>query len=406
MKPFRPFPFLGLATLAVLLPAAPALADPDSRTVTVDCAAGGRLGPALQSRAAALTVRFRGTCNERITIARDDVTLAGAAPGAAIVGSVTVDGATRVRLVDFTVRDTPGDDPFRPEGDAIRILASQKVTVERVRTQDTGRRGLSIEESAADLVDVTVLRAGGAGIQAQSSGINVLGTLTIADGAGPGLLTVFQTHIFARRDARIACDRNIIGVVVQGNATLTLSNEVSLQANDNLALGMLITSQADFFYGESRVVARGNGLGVLVSELSNWTPFAGSPAVIEIAGNAGGGVLLERGGFLDFADGTATVADNGGPGIFVDDSRIVLRGTTATGNAGADVALAARASAIFNDGNAFGTPVACDGTVLTRGTASCGAALPAAARSKIDGFTDLSKRGGSAAGAAAHLGGR
>jgi hypothetical protein len=369
---------LTTATVAAL----PAVADPDSRTVQVNCAAGGRLGPALVLRAAALTVRFRGTCNERITIARDDVTLAGAAPGATIVGSVTLDGASRVRLADFTVRDTPGDDPFRFEGDGIRILASQKVTVERVRTEDTGRRGLSIEESSTDLIDVTVLRAGGAGIQAQASGLNVFGTLALTDGAGPGLLLVFQTHIFARRDARLVFDRNVIGVAVQGNATLTLSNEAWLQANDNLALGILITSQGDFFYGESRIVARGNGLGALVSEHSNWTPFVGSPAVVEIAGNTGGGVLLERGGFLEFGDGTAAVTGNGGPGFHVDDSRLVLRGTTAQGNAGSDVVLIARTSAIFGDSNVFGTPIACDGTVLVRGTAACGAAPPATAAAR------------------------
>jgi hypothetical protein len=364
--------------VALLLAAVPAPAQPRQRTIEVNCGAGGRLADALATRGESLVVRFRGTCAERVTIARDDVTLAGSGPEATLVGSVTVDGASRVRLQDFTVRDTPGEDPFSSEGDAIRILASHKVTLERVRTQDTGRRGVSVEESAADLIDGTVLRAGGAGIQGTTAGINVFGTLAITDGAGPGLLIASMTHVFLRRDARLVVDRNAIGLVAQGNGTMTVSNESKIRANNNSFLGILVTSQGDVLYGEAEIEVRGNGVGVLVSEHANWTPFVGSPATIRIRGNTVAGVVLERGGFLEFGDGTATVTGNGGPGLIVDDSRVVLRGTTVRNNAGGDVLLSARASAIFNDSNLFGTPVACDGTVLVRGTASCAAAAPLA----------------------------
>lgn len=362
-----------LVLLMLFVATAPVFADADAHGIIVDCSRGQRLGPALQrSSPAPLRVSFRGTCGERITIRRDDVTLRGADASATLVGSVVVDGASRVRLEDFLVRDTPGDDPFSADGDAIRVVASQKVTLSRLRTRDTGRRGVSIEESSADLDTVSIQNAGGAGFQGHGSSVNLYGEIEISGSVGPGLFVASMTHIFLRRDASLTASGNAIGLALQGNGTLTISNQTRIRAIENAFIGVLTTSQGNVLYGETEIeIARNSGPGLVVSEHGNWTPFAGFPATIRITDNAGPGILLERGGFLELSDGSTTISGNTGGGVVVDDARAVIANASCTGNAGHDVALRARASVLFNSGNSLGTPLGCDETVLVRGEASC-----------------------------------
>ncbi len=361
--------------LALFLSSLPVFGAPQ---VSVDCARGERLGPALERRGVQpLKVSFRGTCTERVVIDRDDVVLRGADATATLVGSVRVDGASRVRLESFLVRDTPGPDPFSSEGDGVQVLASQKVTIDGVRTQNTGRRGVSIEDSSADLVDVSILGAGGAGFQGQGSSVNLFGTIEIAGSVGPGLFVASMAHVFLRRHASLVATGNAIGVAVQGNGTLTFSNETQVAANENLALGILVTSQGDLLYGSTAIeMERNGGPGLVVSEHGNWTPFQGFPASIRVADNAGPGIVLERGGFLELADGATEVTGNSGLGISVDDSRAVLANVLASGNGAGDVSLAARASVICQAGVNLATPPTCDDSVQLRGSVSCPPAAP------------------------------
>lgn len=363
---------------ALLLAAVPALADPPVRTREVDCGAGSRLGDALSTRGESLTVRFRGTCTERITISRDDVTLEGADTSATIVGQVLVDGASRVVLANFTVRDTPGTDPFESLGDGVIVRASHKVTLRGITTRNNGRRGISIEEASADIVDSKCEGAGGTGIQALGSFINFFGTTSVTGAVGPGILIGSSTHAFLKRHARLSATGNAVGFVVQGNGTVTVANESFLIVDDNLFLGILVTSQGDILHGTADIQVNGNGgYGVLVSEFANWTPFAGFPATVRISGNAAG-MRLERGGFAELTPGTF-ITGNPGPGLEVDDSRLVIGETVVRDNAGGDLFFAARASVISNGGNDLGSPPVCDDTVLLRGDLTCAPVAPAAA---------------------------
>lgn len=92
---------LGCSVAATL---APATAGADNRIV--DCAGGRRLAAALRLPSGRqLTVTVRGTCNESVTITRDDVTLRDESPaaGSGVNGTIVIDGARRVVVENLTI---------------------------------------------------------------------------------------------------------------------------------------------------------------------------------------------------------------------------------------------------------------------------------------------------------------
>ena len=91
-------------------PGPPGQGLPESVTVAVDCSQGQQVLPALSTPALNLTIVILGTCDESVTIARDNVTLRAGAPGAGLHSTsmeqdlVRLNGARNLTLADLNLQ--------------------------------------------------------------------------------------------------------------------------------------------------------------------------------------------------------------------------------------------------------------------------------------------------------------
>jgi hypothetical protein len=346
----------------------------------VDCSRGQTLERALErGERGFLTIELRGVCEERVTIARDDVEIVGRGESPAVRGSLTLRGVSRVALRNFTVRDTEGSDPVSDLGDGIKVYQSQSIVLEGLVVQDTGRRGFSIEQSAVDLKDNSTRRNGGNGLTAITSDLNFEGVNTFSDSQISGLLIGFGSTAFARIGAKVVVSGNILGgFSLQNNSTMLLSNLSELIADGNPSNGVAVVNNSAMILGEGGITTRNNVRGMVLGELSNLAGSVNSQAALIIENNVSGGLVVFAGSSVQLGAGTR-ISGNGGTGLFISNSLATLAGTQVTGSQGSDVSLAFAARVIFQPGNVFGTPVLCDATVLARGAPGCQASPSAAA---------------------------
>jgi hypothetical protein len=150
IRGLRTFVILGCSLLTVAF-AAPATAQ---QPVQVQCGAGGTIASALARPAGALVIVVNGTCNENVTIARDDVTLKGA-PGATISGpdstknTITVTGA-RITIESLSV--TGGSNGIVGRGASLLSVLDCDV-------QNTAGSGIVFFQSAGGVVDGSTVQA-------------------------------------------------------------------------------------------------------------------------------------------------------------------------------------------------------------------------------------------------------
>ncbi len=376
MKAFR-FGFLMclLATTGVAEEATHSTTLHHGNIVRVDCSTGKTLASAVAKaakRRGAVTVTFAGTCEERITIARDDFTLQGDEATSTIVGSVRVDGVSRVTLEGFTVRDTPpGVDFFDQIGDGIRVISSHKVTLRDLLVRNTGGRGVSIEESTADLFDITILESQGVGLIGTSSAVQFNGENVVSDGNITGVCAAFGSHFFFEQGSEIHVERNLFGLLSEINSTITLPNNTRVVANGNQVAGVAGSNEGIILYANAVIEAKNNGFtGILLADLSNLGPFAETTPTLKISNNGVAGVWVERSSVLELGSGTL-IENNGVYGLFAEDSRVLLANTTILNHADTDVFLGFGAKASFNGGNSISSPVTCESTVMTQGDVGC-----------------------------------
>ncbi len=91
----------------------------------VDCSAGETIAAALNGNGK--TINIKGVCSNEpdalVTIAKDDVTLAGITPDATIEGTVSIEGANRAVIENLTIT-APGDGIYVSEGGSATIRNS------------------------------------------------------------------------------------------------------------------------------------------------------------------------------------------------------------------------------------------------------------------------------------------
>jgi len=137
---------------------APGVALADNDTKLVDCAKGHSIQKAIDKRNPdrSLTLVIRGTCNENVTVDRDDLALVGES-GATVNGTISIPGSRRVLIRALKVSSPTGagvegsdnaaftvEDSFL-EGNATEGLAVRNgafATVRRTRMADNGQAGL------------------------------------------------------------------------------------------------------------------------------------------------------------------------------------------------------------------------------------------------------------------------
>lgn len=361
---------------------ASAAREAKAKTITVDCDRGGSLNEALRKQDKPLEILFHGLCEEFVVIDRDDVTILGSGESSQVKGKVTVDGAARVTLRNFLIRDTPPPkNLFFRDGDGLRVVSSRKVTIDGMIVQDTGGRGISIEESSADVIDTTIRRAVSIGIIASASQVNLFGTIESHDSRATGICVTFAGNLLVQPGAVIKANNNPVGFFVEQNSVATLTLDTQLSVAGNHFAGILVVGQGAMVFADATITVSDNpGLGVVVGQNANFIPFSGTRPKLSVTGNGLGGVQVFFGGIAQLPAGTE-ITDNRGPGLFVDSSIARITGSRITGNQGGDVLAAFGAQLNFGAGNELGSAVVCDETVLSRGPGGCQAAVGSAAQS-------------------------
>lgn len=294
-------------------------------SVTVDCDAGRTIAGALTNPSSPLVVTVRGTCNETVVIARDDVTLqADPLTGATVNGpdpnatTITVLGA-RVVIDGLTV--TGGRNGISGAGAsrlAIRNCAVQSTggngivfsqgsngTVDTCTVQNNPRDGVAIiTSSAATIINSTVSGNARTGI-ILSNGAS--GRIGVNDANAPAGNTISSNggngvHVTTHSSAFIGAN------TISGNGI----NPASLPF---CCRGVFVfgASHAHLLGGNVVTGHVGDGISVLASSLLIGPPGFDFPTTNTISNNSGGGVNGFNGAALDIRN--ATINGNTGNGV-------------------------------------------------------------------------------------------
>jgi Right handed beta helix region len=354
------------------------VAGADSSVKKVQCDKGQTLTDALRKAKPGDTLQVTGTCQERVTITTDRLTLDGG--GSAVLdgggggptefeGVVTVDGAQGVTLMGFTIQNGPG------EGILGRHEAA--FTVQHTTVQDNAHTGIVVSDgSTADLTDITVQRnANGLDIFTGANAI-LRGAISITHNLGVGAFAN-GASILEIRGADVQVNNNLAGIVVLpgGNLTIlafSLSTGSTLTADGN-GVGIFLLGGRLPVFTSSTIKATNNGIGILANNAAfviNASPVGSGEFVIE---NNQIGLNFESGAGASFQGGPLTIRNNG-VGLLADGAgTLTIQSDPAKLSSivdnGTDVDLKSGTRATF-DGVTIGT-ITCDATVLSRGTTVC-----------------------------------
>jgi hypothetical protein len=258
--------------------------------VTVDCAAGQRIGNALQAPPGPLTITIAGTCVEHVLITRDGVSLVGA-PGAGVTApaattatspAILIDTARQVRIANLTVHGGAGG--------------------------VVGTRNASY-----DLSDCTVMGATRFGVVASYGAIGTVARCLVSAISGDGLVAANTASLV------------VTDSIVEGNTGAGLS----ALRGAHLRIGQDSNGNT----GGPAVTVRGNGgNGVTVTESSAAIVVGGS-----VSGNARNGIFVGRGSSAQIGVGSSgfeagvLIQSNGADGLFIEGASATILGSTIGG---------------------------------------------------------------------------
>lgn len=209
-------------------------ASAQSLTVTVDCSRGQKIANALRQGdfRKPLVVVVRGTCNENVSVTRDDVTLRGA-PGT----EPTVNGPDARTDTIVISKDTVSIEDLTVTGgfNGIRLQGPFQAAVRRVLVRNTANNGILLRAGDMELVDTTVENAGASGL--------VLGRAAS--------IRVVNSHF------RYS---HFMGIYAQNNSTLTINGGT---VSDNEGHGISVDYGSDGTI--SNVEIFNNFTGIMVS---------------------------------------------------------------------------------------------------------------------------------------------
>jgi hypothetical protein len=291
-------------TVALLLCGAFGAAYGQSITYLVDCAGGQKVADALARGDAKkpLVIVVRGTCEESITIARDDVTIRGdesSALGGGLYGPVpsvdtVVITADRVTLSRLTVSGG---------NIGVRIQGNYNATLDQVTVRDTGARGVLARSGTLEFTNSTIENAGAYGLYLTRGAAARLANAQVLETNGPG-------------------------IYVDSNSTLTISSST---IRSNASAGVQFYAGAHGFFSNTTIDSNGTnpsmqGSGVRVGG-SHVVFSAGNT----ITHNREHGILAEAAATLTLDQ--STITDNGRSGVMgYLGANLVLHGNTIARN--------------------------------------------------------------------------
>lgn len=359
---------LGLIAATTGLAAAPSgLAGLTAKEIKfkIDCDKGQSLQQAVNRQDRELVVEFVGTCVEDVVIGRGDVTLRGGDPSATVVGGITIDRVSNVTLQDFSMRDGATR--------AVFVERASGFSLSGLDVRDFAIGGILLQQSTGTIADTTVVRSGEVGILNRGSQVALIGNVTCNENGIAGISATLGAS-YSINGANITTNNNVNGFFVQISSGVEFPNG-SLTANNNRRSGIVIANEGVFVHGNINVQANNNGLvGLLVTELASWAPFSGFGIQMELKNNVFSGIVVQESSSFVGAGfgGKILVAENRGPGVQIDGSKVTFGNFELRDNLGDDIRLTFGTRAAFGFGNRFGKPVFCDSTVLTRGLLGCG----------------------------------
>lgn len=362
------------------------------RTFNVRCDLGQSLRYVLILRARpGDRVRIHGTCNERIVITQDRLTLEGVEDGA-IDGAgleagapefnplVTINGAQGVVLENLAIRNSTA------EGLIARNNAS--LTLREVTATANAGLGMLFDSARATIEDSTVSGNGSGLDSVNNSTLLFAGDIDLTQNGALGLGASNGTAVELRGAQVDVSNNGAFGAVIEGAKfgifNFGVSQGSSLTANDNGLFGIVVTAGATVdiiapppFYnsGINVVSASGNGVtGMYVTGQSIVeSPFGAATFTIE---NNPIGLQVDTNASM-LVVGGMQISGNANTGLMADGAGVLtivspeadpsLNPSSILGN-GTDVSLSFGTRATF--GAAVGS-IVCDPTALARGSATC-----------------------------------
>jgi hypothetical protein len=373
---------LGVRALSGNLDRGVGVAGADSAAQKVKCDTGQTLTEALRKAKPGDTLQVTGTCQERVTITTDRLTLDGGGGGSTELfeAVVTVDGMQGVTLMGFTIQNGPSLGILGVGGAAFVV---QDTTV-----QNNGRAGIFLNNnSSAELIDVEVKDSGGIGIAVQNNSTAVFKGNISSTGSGSNGIAVQSGSTLEIRGASVqAIDNGGNGVDIGDSQAIIFGYPESqgsiLTAQNNGSDGIFVATGSLSFFGGAFA---GNGNLATISASNNGgsgiaigldgavvSPFGAAKFMIE--NNQKIGLEVGEGGSALLIGGL-TVQNNQSGGLLADGAGTLTlvsqesNPSSIQNNGGTDVDLLFGTRVTFG-GVTIGT-ITCDTTVLSRGTTVC-----------------------------------
>lgn len=327
------------------------------QVVNVNCDSGARISQALGRPTPGdrrLVVLVGGTCNENVTIERDDVTLRAQSYGGGVSATdasrsaILISGARRVTLEGLTVAGGLH---------GVHVVGGGSVAIRASGIRNAVRNGVAVDSGASASIDAsTIENHGRTGVFVGGAGATMTGSLVRGNGLS-GVSSVQGGSVaLGDTDAlgNVCCGNTIEGnaldgVTIADNAVAVLyGNTIQGNGTSSGRFGVLVVEQSSVLLRGGNVV-QGNGRvgtgggggifargGATIRTGPGDTPS--NPATNEISGNAFGiqafsnshldlrggpritgntftGVVADQGTRL--RTDSAFIASNGAHGIFV-----------------------------------------------------------------------------------------
>jgi Right handed beta helix region len=353
--------------------------EAEAKIIEVNCGASETILKALQKAEPGDTIRVAGTCNERVVITTDRLTLDG--QGRAILnggggaptqldGVVTIDGAKGVTLQGLTIQNGPGEGILGIRGAAF--------AVRNTTAQNNASTGIAVGGSSSAELTECAMRRNGSGLDVYTGSTAILkGAITITDNMTDGVDVNGQSTLEIR-GARVVVNNNGgIGMAAgSGQVAIFGSTEAqgsSITAHNNGVGGIFLGGSLLTVFTDSTITVANNPTGIQLGASLIASPFGGfRRATFVIENNDVGLRFLFGSGAVLF--GGLTVRNNHTTGVLADGAGALTLGSTpsnpsAITNNGTDLDLSF-GTRLTISGVTVGT-IKCDGTVLSRGTTVC-----------------------------------
>jgi parallel beta-helix repeat protein len=309
------FSFCGLGT-------ATQAAQPQS--FTVDCAKGQTISAALDNGDARkpMVLTVQGSCNENVTIARDDVTLQGDPKvGATVNGSSAA--ATIAVLANRVTIDRLG---VTGGNNGVLVHGAFNAAIKNTVIQNSAQNGIFVLVGHARITNNTIQYAGSHGVSLQG-GNALLSNNVIQYNVVAGVHLEQSATVNATSNTIASNGSN--GVELRWNSHGQLSgntissNGFSPPPTPGAATGVHVRYSTAGIEGGRIFGNATTGVGIFaaVVEVTN----------VEVSGNNGVGIGGTMGSTFDVAGGT--ISGNGGVGISAGMSIARIRDATVTNNA-------------------------------------------------------------------------